>query len=59
MDKETEEHLKEYKKHISEYKEKIISCENLIDEILKSEEVDLPAQHDFPNFAKYNRGTDI
>ena len=61
MDKETEQHLKEYRKHIGEWKEKIRSCENLIADILtKEDEGEIhKAEHDFPNFAKYNRGTDI
>ena len=65
MDKETAIHLKEYRQHIGEWKEKIKSCENLIADILQkedslgAEEVVAKTEHDFPNYAKYNKGTDV
>jgi len=63
MDKETEQHLKEYRKHIAEWKERIHSTTVLIADILKAEESEEGeihrAEHDFPNFAKYNKGTDV
>ncbi len=59
MDKETEQHIKEYRKHIAEWRERIKSTENLIADILQKDDEIVPAEHDFPNFRKYNKGTDI
>ncbi len=61
MDKETEQHLKEYKKHALELKERLQSVEGLIADILQEEDEGEvhKAEHDFPNFRKYNRGTDV
>jgi len=59
MDKETEQHLKEYKAQLGHLKERIKSTENLISDILQAEEEVHTSEHDFPNYAKYNKGTDI
>jgi len=66
MDKETEEHLKEYKAQAGHLKARLMSVESLIADILtKEDESDgligevHTAEHDFPNFRKYNKGTDI
>ena len=59
MDKETEAHLKEYRTLRGQLQEKLNSLDNLIRGIEAQEGEVHTAEHDFPNFAKYNKGTDI
>ena len=61
MDIETKQHLKEYRKYVSELKERLTATETLIAQILqKDDESEVhTAEHDFPNFRKYNKGTDV
>ena len=58
MDKEKEQHLKEYNKELGYLQHRIGIMRDLIAKISEEEEIH-PAEHDFPNYAKYNKGTDI
>jgi len=59
VDKDEQQHLKEYKTELAALRVRTSIMEGLIKDLEAKETVTVTAQHDFPNFAKYNKGTDI
>ncbi len=53
MDKDDKQHLEEYRRELSALKVRIPIMEKLIKGLESKEKLEVPTQHDFPNYAKY------
>jgi len=53
MDEEAAQHLKEYKKELAHLENRLVIMKGLINDIEAEDETVKPAQHDFPNYEKY------
>lgn len=55
MDKDKEQHMKEYATQIKYLEERLKITKGLYDKLKSEEGIDVPVEHDFPNYRRYDK----